>query len=306
MKTVRSPTKTVQTPSKANDDDMVTQKTPSQQSQGDTQGQNTHDTEIDNLVDELENYNPEIKGRPTNAQIMAQFDIMTRAMNTFASEIKGMRSEVATKKEIIDLKSEVAESTKISKEVFNRLQQLEGENGKLKENITILETENTKMKKNIVELKEQVNLVIDMCEDLEQNDLASKLILKCNAPSSNEAPARDEVKKFLGDTLLLTEDQMRQINLKKMPRSENIYCISLDSISLKGHLFKKCKELSPENFYLSEFLTKKKHKLMYDLRKLKSNDSTIERIYSFNGRIFVKKTNVNDPILVRNVSDCYQ
>ena len=204
------------------------------------------------------------------------------------------------------MRVETAEYNKLCRALTGKVHKLEAENKAINDKVRHLENDNAQMKSEIKKLGERLESMEQKTDDMEQKDLSFLLTLRCKVPPATEGGvvSMGEVKTFVKHKLKLDDDVTGKISIRKLGETEDSYVIKVDSNKSKGQLFKKCKQEKPADFYVSEFLTKKRHKLMYDLRQLKQSDNRIERIYSFNGNIFIKKFGTAEPILIRAVSDC--
>ena len=82
------------------------------------------------------------------------------------------------------------------------------------------------------------------------------------------------------------------------------------SHSLKKTLVMKCKELWPSFLFINDYLTKSRHNLMYEVRKLRDTYPALKKIYSNRGRIYIvietatsSESGPPRPHLVRELND---
>ena len=259
---------------------------------------NTQDDIIAIMIDELESYKP-----PTNPTRGAKANqpavITTRHMDTLT------RSLITLSKQIGLMRNENAKSNNIFRELTGKVHKLEQSNAVICGQVRHLENDNAQLRTEIRKLTERLDASEEKTDDLEQNTLSCSLTLRCEVPPPSEGATvtMADVKMFVKNKLKLADDDMGKFSIRKLGQTDNNYAIHVDSYNLKGLMFKKCKEEKPADFYIGEFLTKKRHKLMYDLRQLKSTDRRIERIFSFNGKVFIRKTGTAQPIPIKKVSD---
>ena len=254
---------------------------------------------IESLTQALENFGPEnrAKGRPKADLSLKYMDVIAKSIQNLGTEISKMRNENT-------------KALNMMKGVNERVQKLEVENGTL----------NTKLN----ELEKKVEDLERKEDDRDQKELSNKVIVRCKIPSQREAPtlsedgnaisalggnqtpSLDDVMTHLCDELHLGTDDRQLLSIRKLGMIENTYVIEIKNQSLKSKLFKNCKEYAPQDFFLNEYLTKKRHRLMFELRELKrdtSTNGTIQRVYSFNGKVIIKKSGQVNPLQINTLSD---
>ena len=175
------------------------------------------------------------------------------------------------------------------------------------EKIHTLENEKAELQTKVNTLEERVETLETTVDNFEQRQNSTKITIKCNvpAPRPGTPPSINDIKNFIKMQLNLSDADVNAISIRKLGTEGDRYLLDVGSTSLKSTIFRKCKELEPDEFYLNEFLTMKRSKLMYDLRKKKRDDPNIDiqRVYSFNGNIFIKKRGNTEPLLIKSMTD---
>lgn len=97
---------------------------------------------------------------------------------------------------------------------------------------------------------------------------------------------------------LLKEQDIDSINI--VGKEKKHLKVKLNHCDKKINLLKTFKHLKPNNFYISQYLTRKRSFSLYKLKTLQKNNQTIERVYSYNGTICCKLNNTTKIFYLNN------
>ena len=114
------------------------------------------------------------------------------------------------------------------------------------------------------------------------------------------------------NSLKLSSDYVKAIITKKFGPGSNTALITLPSFDAKIQLFRACKIYNngksddQPRMLITDFLTPRTVNLLKDIRGINNNLSDYTRFYAiftYNGRIFVKHAEEDDPQVVRSVKE---
>ena len=198
---------------------------------------------------------------------------------------------IAIFKELKSIRTEMTKSNEATQAMVDKIRNLEQEKAQLQDKVKVLENKVDTLELNF--------------DNFEQRHNATKVTVKCKPPSSRVGvpPTTNDIKSFIKTQLHLSDGDVADISIRKLGAGNERFLVDVGSSTIKSKMFKKCKEHKPADFYLNEFLTNRRSKLQYDLRQLKRDNDSIERVYSFGGNIFVKKRNVDEPLLIKKLTD---
>ena len=88
-------------------------------------------------------------------------------------------------------------------------------------------------------------------------------------------------------------------------RIDNIskFLIVLPDFRLRIKIFSSLGKMKPKDFYIQEYLVKRREQLLYDLRQMvKSNDKLLTSTYTRDGELFLKYAGNQKPTLIREIN----
>ena len=202
-------------------------------------------------------------------------DSMQGTLNMLIRELGMMRSAVT------------GLTNKIT-ECLNRIGELERENFQLR-------TENAQKDELIEELKLKV-------DDAEQATRENNVLISGTEVKVDCANLHDSASRLLSDMLQMNIEKTTLFSYKKLSNeaNSNAILINVPNQVDRAALFSAARTRKPEIFYVSEFLTPTRSKVLYELRNLR-RAKLIYSAFSFHGRIYYKKTENADKTLVKSM-----
>ena len=185
-----------------------------------------------------------------------------------------------------------------------RMDSLEASNNVLEQKVEqlqdrVIELEARECKCN----NDLVNEMESRLDELEQKSLSQKLILKIDDVSDSRNFDLAAVRNYLSNKLQMSAEEVGTINGYPLSDDGHRFVLDVTTQSTRYKLFKQCKAIKPSTIYLNEFLTKKRDKMMFDLRRLKETKPSLKRVYSDHGRVFCVIDGRNDRLRVRSIED---
>lgn len=195
-------------------------------------------------------------------------------------------------------------------------------NNALKASISALQTtvnnEMKNMKSKFDDVFDQMNQIVDRLErveekteinlneirELKMNLNENTVLLTHEKIDKDSATLRDDVRLLLKNELDMPDVVVELSTIRRFGSASRVI-IKLPSHDAKMRIFsakKRYKNLHPNStIYVSEFLSKYNSQLLTAARKLKF-DKKIHSAYSFNGRIFIRKTQTDDAIEIKDLT----
>lgn len=169
--------------------------------------------------------------------------------------------------------------------------------GKMKK----LEQENIELKAKSVALDKRVCDLENIIEDLEQEARNNKLLV--TFPKLD--PAVDvitKVKETMEKELSISCEELRDVNIRKFGKRNNMALIALNKTYLKGKIFKELRLKRPKDVFVNEFLVHRREALFRQLRQYKK-EGKVYSVFTLNGKIYIKYAQNEDKVLVNKIED---
>lgn len=93
-----------------------------------------------------------------------------------------------------------------------------------------------------------------------------------------------EFKSFMPDEI----DESEITSIAVIGREKKLLKVKFSSVTLKNNILHGARLTKPANFYVNEYLTKKRSTLLYNLRCLRKKYDQISAVYSKNGNVYYK------------------
>ena len=167
--------------------------------------------------------------------------------------------------------------------------------------ISTLEIESASLRSDNISKDKQIKDLELKLDEAEQAVRTSTLILSGSSVNVATDDLHGNASKLLADTLKIDIAKASQFSYKKMKESANLM-ITVAKYDDRAAIFTAARTIKPTNFYVSEALTQRHQRLLYELRNAKRNKK-IHSCFSSNGNIYFKKTSDGQRIKVESVSD---
>ena len=227
--------------------------------------------------------------------------------NDLTQEVRSVNTDVNRGLNAIDgLKTAVSENSQKLDHMCDRMTHIENSHEALQQQFTGIESRVTNLESGITEETgtrfSEINMRLD---ELEQESYNSKLILTVDPPlcSTQSRDSTEIVRNHLISELNLSESQVLALSAHRISSEMKKFILSINDQTARHAIFRKCKELKPQHLNINEFLTKRRHILMYDLRRLRDRNTQIKRVYSDHGRVYVTIDGRENPLLVMKIED---
>ena len=148
--------------------------------------------------------------------------------------------------------------------------------------------------------------VVRFKDEIEQRTLHSKLILSTVEPIHLDEGSRHQTSKissYLTHNLQIPANELVSISAHQMGSTGKKFAIEIGDPELRYKLFAKCRQLKPQGLFLSEFLTKKRHRLLYEIRKLRDSTPKLKKIFTDYERIFIVVDGLENPKMVEDLDE---
>ena len=214
--------------------------------------------------------------------------------------------EVLTE-QIGELCKDVQKSNSKLDSVLDRISSLEAGKVELEGRVDDNETRVTSLENGTLQ-ETVVSGIDDRIDEIDQRSLQCKLTLSTTEPilavgRSTSKLRSSEVQNFLKSNLHLPDSELKSISAYQMDSEGKKFGFEVADPGLKRKLFSKCRELKPTGFFINEFLTKKRHNLVYNIRKLKESTPRLLKAFTDVGRVFVVVRGLERPKLVNTMDD---
>ena len=189
----------------------------------------------------------------------------------------------------------------------NRINSLEAGKVELENRVDDIDTRVTTLEAST--LQDTVVSSIDArIDEIDQRSLCCKLTLSTTEPipanvRTTSKLSDNEVMTFLNHHLNLPDNELKGISAYQMDTDGKKFGIYAVDPGLKRKLFSKCREIRPTGFFINEFLTKKRHNLVYAIRKFKDTNPRLLKVFTDVGRVFVVVRGLEGPKLVQTIED---
>ena len=227
---------------------------------------------------------PEGNSRPTaKSNSSAVTDIMS-ALSILTAEVSGLRGDItASRDEVRTLSttfgSTVARVDGLESAVHETNARVDSVEGR----VTRLEAhDDTDLPRAVSESR---------LDDLEQAALQTKLILSLTTaqPTNTGTPKMQTsaIKDILTETLGILPAQMDAMGAYRIDTAGKRFVLDPVNCDLRAILYNKCKVIKPTTLYVNDYLTKRRHNLIYNIRQLKDSNPSLTKVFSNRGAVFV-------------------
>ena len=238
----------------------------------------------------------EVEPKPTSDPNMTQLDAILASINFLGSEVRGLRLEVAQSNERFATISE-------------RIDCLETGHAAVAENVSNIASRVESLESTTLGDDNSASFLRKL-DDLEQNALNTKAILTvAEALVCDEPPTSGDrttlIQNYLARVLRMSVNDLTSMTAYRFDADGKRFVIDFYDRSLRPKVFKKFRELKPQNAYLNDFLTKRRSHILYETRKLRETFPRLKKAFSSYGRIYVVIQNSDGerPKLVQTLAE---
>lgn len=178
--------------------------------------------------------------------------------------------------------------------------------------IDVVEDDLENMKSQVAQHEAKLNSVLDDLEFYKRKDRQNQVLFTFDGLNTSENNIKAAVCKILNESMKLTLQFAQVVKIKKFGDGLNTVLMTLPSFDAKIKLFRAAKvyndnkEENQPRLYFNDFLTPRTTKLLKDIRGINKNLSDhncFHAVFTYNGRIFVKKSKDDSPELIRSVKE---
>ena len=254
--------------------------------------------DIDTLVDKMNNLSDTL----LNIGNQSSLTTHRNSQSTKRKPGRPKRTQDLPKNEMSILIEQIQILSQQVSHFANKLDHMEETFGKMYKE---LKEDNANLKRENLALKSELGRITNRMDDLEQRNVNNKVIIhmKNFKPLPNKS-LKESVIGTLDSHLPLERNALVDIKISNFGNVENKFVLDLPNQQTKRLLFKTIKTKKPNDIYIYEFLIKKRHQLLYELRQLKRNDDGLfHSVYSFNGIIYVKYSRDSQPVSINDIRE---
>ena len=193
-------------------------------------------------------------------------DVLVDILN----ELKGLRCEVST------MNARLTRLEDYFKSVDTRVEKLEQDNKALRKDLLTKDGEISKLKYQF--------------DSIEQDKIHLDLIASGpEIASLCEATFKDDALGVIKTKLQLSDDFLARFSVKRVGAEGKLRArLAAQNKDDFTEMFKTVKTAKPEDFYLSESLTKYRQDIFYKIRKFRKDNNLQFSAYSYRGDLYVK------------------
>ena len=139
-------------------------------------------------------------------------------------------------------------------------------------------------------MTKMTKMILRRIDELEQCSLNAKCILSTSTPLTDGDVIRRGDTTFLvrlhfAEKLNMPATELHDITAYSFDDEGKKFVIDFTNAAFRLKLFKKFREVKPHGEYLNDFLTKRRHNLLYEIRQLKDANPRLRKIYSDYGHL---------------------
>ena len=276
------------------------------------------DEDLQLLENELLHAKPELRRNPPR-----NVKLSTKNKSSSAGKTKGnqlpddfLRINKAKESENMNDKSDETDIVEaMGNTVVDIKEDVLGLNNKLTRMLTLMrqfsgkiQSLETKIVQQEVIIKRQdkeIQQLYTKCDSNERMIRSDKVIMSSPKINTDTDNYHEGVKNILHDALTLSQTTTDQITISRFGSTNNVVLLQLPSIAVKLNIFRAKKLLrgnkTYENLFINEFLSEKNAAIMKAARELKKKKQ-LYSVFSFDGRVYVKKRENDDRHLIQNLS----
>lgn len=170
--------------------------------------------------------------------------------------------------------------------------------------IVLLKEENAVLKEENKDLKAKFTGINDRLLNIENKNPTGKIVLRGNSLNTDAEDYKNEFDEVISNKLRIPKDKLKDVTYTRLGQNSHGIIATVPDGGLRGEFFKSARTTRPTDFYVSEFLTRDKDRLFHDIRrKKKEREINIFSVFSFHGRIYVKKLRESQKQLIEQISD---
>ena len=148
--------------------------------------------------------------------------------------------------------------------------------------------------------------ILRKIDELEQRSLNTKCILNTSTPLADGEGVRHGdrttlVRLHFAEKLNMPAAELHDISAYSFDDEGKKFVIDFTNAAFRSKLFKRFREVKPPGEYLNDFLTKRRHNLLYEIRQLREANPRLKKMYSDYGRVFVLLDGATRPQLVHTI-----
>jgi small-conductance mechanosensitive channel len=263
----------------------------------DDEESNVYSTQTYKLIKTLENF----KMPPKKSLSAINKDAIQASNNELLTAINKITEQTSI------LREEVGAMNRQLAETLNRIEKLETDNANLN---TKLHDQENRIKALENELKNQKQLDeqrIDRIEKQQEHSdqlaRSNKIIIKGSCISYEAQNLQAEIVSKLSENLRIPQENLMKADFKIFGKMGKCILMTTYDANIKRSLFEAVRTIRPPNLSLNEFLTPTKAKLIYELRKIKYEQSKFQSVFSLNGNVYVTYTQGGPKTLINDISD---
>ena len=221
-------------------------------------------------------------------------------------------------KELSGLRKDVSKATEKFAPVVTRVDKLEQHNSETDTRVAALEERVQSLEISPPDRVEN-NRVDELdlrLDEVQQATLHTKLTLSTTAIQTNPQMSRKDVTTAVQNFIIMklaipSADLIGLSATRVKPSGDGSagtvpkpkFILECGSLSLRNQIRERARENRPADCYINEYLTPRRHKLMFDLRKLMATEKRIKRCFSDFGRIFIVVEGRDSPYRVNTMTD---
>jgi hypothetical protein len=107
---------------------------------------------------------------------------------------------------------------------------------------------------------------------------------------------------MVSDRLHICKNKTDTFEYRRLGKDSNKMLVKVPNFEDKMSLLKAARTIRPPNFYVNEFLSRRQDKLLFEMRKLKS-ERGFYSVFSFKGKIHYTLTKGGKMILVKDINN---
>ena len=182
----------------------------------------------------------------------------------------------------------------------------------LNKKVDELKTENTQLKngmneikKNVMTNKDSYHELLSKLNEVEQEKLTNELILVSSSTNLNENVFTEYVNHNNENPIQINDIKISKKFNNKNKNGKTSYILLTKNKDIRKSIFKSKRNLKSKNIDVFESLTKINQELLTEARKHYSN-KLIHSAWSFNGYIYLKKTDTSEPKRIKSLMDIHK
>ena len=226
----------------------------------------------------------------------------SKKINTKKSDDDSSQNEILT---LLNKNfSEMEELRSTLKVVLSKIDELDKNNKILMQNMKDGKKEDEQRTKRLHEYSEKISKIEENQERTDRTARNCQLIIKGSEFSYETENLKVNAINKLSSALHIPLENLKRSDFKLFGKQKKCLLVTTKNNIDRSELFKAARTVKPANISINEFLTPKKAKLIFDLRKLKfEKKKNIHSIFSLSGKVYVTYSVKGDKYEINDVSD---